>query len=202
MHRCNCWTTIWVLLCWPVQISALTQKFACLQGDAERCLTTLQQLNSTAAAQLHELRGALQQAELVAEQGASMAPQQEAEIAALLKKKTRYNLHLQQLDEQLVGAGFTDKVRFAKDAFTGRHPTAVGTDKKLHLLCVQLRHTVLVKQQEDYDAVMQRLQEVTRRVAQYHALPPDFHAAKVLYNDKLEQLKAANRQLTECLEDF
>ena len=66
-------------------------------------------------------------------------------------------------------------------------------------MLLQVRHNVIMQRQAQYDKQTKLVSEKESRLAQFSDLPPDMTAAKAVYDQKLQALLAARRQLEEGL---
>jgi len=64
---------------------------------------------------------------------------------------------------------------------------------------VQLRHTALMQRQMQYDQQAKEVAAKEARLAQFLDLPPDMTAARSVYEQKLQALMSARKQLEDGL---
>ena len=74
--------------------------------------------------------------------------------------------------------------------------------KKLSLPVLQMRHTELMERQTRYDEQSKQVAEKEAKISQFADLPADMAAAKAVYNNKLQALHDARKQLEEGLAEL
>ncbi|KAL3143376.1 hypothetical protein ABBQ38_002204 [Trebouxia sp. C0009 RCD-2024] len=146
-------------------------QLACAQHESQELATWLACHQDAALKQLNTLRNVLEAVQSTAPATADDIHRHQTNIAMLAQKEQQYTLQLQTLEEKLTNVKYSPL----------------------------LRHQAIMQRQAHYDEQSKLVSEKESRLAHFLDLPPDMTAARRVYEQKLQALLAARRQLEEGL---
>ncbi|DBA75170.1 hypothetical protein WJX77_006789 [Trebouxia sp. C0004] len=151
------------------QLRIQESQLACAQHESQELATWLAHKQNSAVRQLKKMRLALDSA-----QSNGITDQTNGyhhNIAMLAQKEQQYTRQLQILEEKLASVQYSPL----------------------------LRHTALMQRQMQYEQQAKEVVAKEARLARYLDLPPDMTAAKSVYEQKLQSLMSARKQLEDGL---